>query len=590
MKKKQDISKCSPGLTQYSCHFESAEGAKVAASISAMSRRMVAGTEAHADPLEALDAESAARIHLDKMLASEKLPGLSIEEAAGRQVDFKSLGTQAIPFTRTTIVKFRQFVDLVPVFGSFIAIEVDEKNRLIAVDSSYTQPRELPGPIAKTAPADAVEKVRAAAKAKRGANLERPRLFYYFDSSKGKWQLAYIVENAPAPIDDRKPGKKPKGHPEPVVIRRSDYVIDAQTGKVIHTIARNFGVARSGKFPDDLGNARQIQYNKPGQAARFTLIDEKRKLRTHDCRFGDVDEDPGPLPGPLMTTTSNPVKWKPAAVSAHANAGVVVDFLRNTLRRDGVDDRGGELVSSINCISSSEPIDDDPQGYYNAFWNSVQMAYGQIIATVNGQQVRRSLACALDIVGHEIFHGVTEWTSDLVYERQSGALNESYSDIFGVMINNLAAGKWASPDRAKDWQWLIGRDVDPGSTAFRSMSRPKDDPDVAPADRQPNHFRDYRNLRIKNDQGGVHLFSGIPNYCAYLILTATDGAKRQHFTADEAAQLFYITLTARLNRSAGFSANRDALLNSARSLFRGDADGGKTRVAVIAKACSAVGI
>ena len=96
-------------------------------------------------------------------------------------------------------------------------------------------------------------------------------------------------------------------------------------------------------------------------------------------------------------------------------------------------------------------------------------------------------------------------------------------------------------------------------------------------------------VRRKTDMGGVHIKSGITNYCAFLILTATNGG-RQVFTADECAQLFYVTLTERLNRTANFAANRAGLINSARSLFRGDSDGGAARVGVLTNACDTVGI
>ena len=577
------------GLQHFSFHAADSKDAEVLQHLRNSFTRMVTPAGAQEDPLAALDPESAARIHLDRLLASNQVKGLSVSDVKGRTVEFKPIGTQAIPFTGTTIVKFRQFVDTVPVFGSFIAIELDtgNKNQLVAVDSAITQLKDLPSAIAKASPAEAVNSIRAVSKLERGDATQRPRLFYYFDEKRGNWVLAYIVEDAPAVKEQPTEGKRQKSAPPQ--IRRADYIINAQSGKVIQAVPRNFGVATSGEFPDELGNTRSLRYDQANSPKRAKLTDDLKKVTTYDCKFKDVDANPSPLPGSVVTDSHLPPAWSRGAVSAHANAGVVVDFLRQILQRDSFDDRGAELISSINSVSSEESVEGDPKGWMNAFWNGNQMAYGQV-AIQGGEH--RSLAAAQDIVGHEIFHAVTERTSDLVYQSQSGALNESYSDIFGVLINNWAAGKWADAKRATNWEWLIGGNLTPEGTPFRSMSDPSDDPRVAPDARQPKLFKDFRvrPLNRRGDFGGVHLNSGIPNYCAYLILTSVDAAGKQLLTADECAQLFYITVTARLNRTANFAVNRTSLISSAQSLFRNDSDGGRERVGAVTKACDTVGI
>jgi Zn-dependent metalloprotease len=578
----------SSGLTHFTLHTAGQQGTKLLQNLRNSFARMVP-TAGSRNPLATLDAESAARIHLDRLLASDQVKGLSVADVKGRTVEFRPIGTQAIPFTGTTIVKFRQYVDTVPLFGSFIAVEVDpgNENELVAVDSAITQIKDLPPAIAKASPAEVLKTVRAEGAIKGGIAVQRPRLFYYFDDKTGRWLLAYIVEDAPGQMKTRTRVKGRKAAPP--LIRRADYVINAQNGKLIQAVPRNFGVAATGAFADELGTSRTIQYDASKSPKRARLTDDQKKVSTYDDRFKDVDSNPGPLPGSIVTDKHVPPSWAPSAVSAHANAAVVVDFLRKILQRDSFDDRGAELISSINCTSSEEPVENDPKGWINAFWNGSQMAYGQV--AVQGG-AHRSLAAAQDIVGHEIFHAVTERTSDLVYQSQSGALNESYSDIFGVLINNWAAGKWTDANRAANWEWLIGGNLIPGGTPFRSMSDPSNDARLDPRDRQPKFFKDFVVLPINRagDMGGVHTNSGIPNYCAYLILTSTDSAGKQRFTADECAQLFYITLTARLNRTANFAANRTSLISSAQSLFRNDADGGTARVMAVTKACDTVGI
>jgi len=144
----------------------------------------------------------------------------------------------------------------------------------------------------------------------------------------------------------------------------------------------------------------------------------------------------------------NPDPWDPAAVSAHANAAEVADFLERVLMRKGIDDEGGPLISSINCVRRS-----GAQEWRNAAWISTQMIYGQRL--VDGKL--RSYAVARDVVAHEIFHGVTENTARLDYFSESGALNESYSDIFGILISNAGnpdVGTWNSRTRPTHFRAL----------------------------------------------------------------------------------------------------------------------------------------
>jgi bacillolysin/neutral peptidase B len=278
-----------------------------------------------------------------------------------------------------------------------------------------------------------------------------------------------------------------------------------------------------------------------------------------------VDSDLPQLPGSYVALAA-PDPWNPAAVSAHANASEVVDFLRRVLLRQGIDDQGGRLISSINCT-----LQPGVQEWRNAAWYRGQMLYGQ--RQVNGSL--RSYAVARDVVAHEIFHGVTESTARLDYLGESGALNESYSDIFGILIANFH-----QPD-VTQWDWQIGEELDGTGLPLRDLSNP-------PACGQPAHMRDYQDLGEKVDHGGVHTNSGIHNKAAFNLLTATrNGAP----VLDPAtvAKLFYLTLTEQLSRTSGFSDSRRGLEIVARSLFRVDPDR-NARMETIAQAFDAVGI
>jgi Zn-dependent metalloprotease len=248
--------------------------------------------------------------------------------------------------------------------------------------------------------------------------------------------------------------------------------------------------------------------------------------------------------------------WAVEAVGAHANGSEVARFLRSVVKRNNIDNRGGEMISSVNCWDRSEGTNPARQ-WKNAFWNGDQMVYGQI-RSANGSFY--SIANMLDVVGHEMFHGVTDHTSRLEYVTQSGALNESYSDIFGVIIAN----RGRPLDR---WRWEIGSDWDGPGTALRNLRDPT-------LHEQPKTMRDYVTATPpytwgRNDYGWVHDNSGIHNYAAYRVMTAKNG-QTYLFGPAEIAALFYVALTQHLSRTSQFVDSRRAVIQAARSLFRND--------------------
>jgi len=187
----------------------------------------------------------------------------------------------------------------------------------------------------------------------------------------------------------------------------------------------------------------------------------------------------------------------------------VARFLRDVLKRNNIDDMGGRIVSTVNCVVKQ--AEQPPAGsrvWLNAFWDGAQMLYGQDL--VNGKL--RSLASSLSVVAHELFHGVTGSTARLLYLGESGALNESYSDIFGTIISNRA-----EPNIAK-WDWLIGDGISSGIEALRDMRDPT-------RFDQPKLMKDFKILPLKrkSDAGGVHINSGIHNFAAFNVMSATNG-------------------------------------------------------------------
>jgi len=256
---------------------------------------------------------------------------------------------------------------------------------------------------------------------------------------------------------------------------------------------------------------------------------------------------------------------------------LVMDFLRQVLQRNSYDNLGGMLISSVDCLLAKPGMPRDPHNEWrNAAWIGTQMIYGQ--ALDNG--TLRSFAVGLDVVAHEITHGITDRTARLVYQAQSGAMNESYSDIFGLIISNFA-----NPD-VKTWNWEMGEELNHKHIPLRDMRDPT-------RFHQPAHMNDFVVLPIddKHDQGGVHTNSGIHNKVAFNLLTAkaTDGS----FLLDPTSviTLFYLTLTQHLSRTSLFSDSRRGFDLVAQTLFRTDApDVLAAKRAAIAQAFDDVGI
>jgi Zn-dependent metalloprotease len=515
-----------------------------------------------------LDPETAARRYLDLALDSPAVRNFTAPVADEVPSEFKSLDAETIPLTGTTMVKFRQYFSKIPVYGSLVTVELDEANKLLGINSALGAPDSV-SPVAKISPAEAVKAVKAFPGHTKDLDKIVPRLNYYFDRVASKWRLVFILEDVPvvSKTKKRSPASAEAASEthSPVLM---DYVVDAHTGKVVTEVPRTPTVAAQRTAPDGLGKSRNFEVDKVVNTE--TLKDATLNVQTFDFGFKDPARQSQSLPGTLI---KNPPTFSPAAVSAHANAAVVATFLRTVLKRNNIDNQGGLMRSSINCVDRT----DSPDGreWINAFWNGRQMVYGQ---RRNGSGFL-SMAVALDVVGHEMFHGVTDKTSRLEYAFQSGALNESYSDIFGIIIANHPA-----PD-PRTWNWKLGAGLLANGQPFRDMSNPK-------LHGQPDHMQKFKVLpnTRQGDYGGVHINSGIHNKAAFNILTAVQSGALV-FTPTEVAAFFYLALTQRLSRTSQFSDSRTAVLDSARTLFRNlpPADL-NNKISAIGAGFSAVGI
>jgi Zn-dependent metalloprotease len=220
------------------------------------------------------------------------------------------------------------------------------------------------------------------------------------------------------------------------------------------------------------------------------------------------------LPGTLRRKEGQKRTSDPAVNEAYDHAGATWRFYQRVFARNSIDDAGMPLVSSVHA----------GVGFDNAFWDGSQMVYGD----GDGVLFRRFTLC-LDVVGHELTHGVVQHSSGLVYEGQSGALNEHFADVFGVLVRMFKKGTRVEAATSADW-WVGARLLVPAPTrrALRSLEAPgtayRNDPDLGD-DPQPQHMRGYAKLPLTRagDWGGVHINSGIPNKAFYLAATAVGG-------------------------------------------------------------------
>lgn len=531
------------GLRAFALHATDDAGAETLSALRAERPTLPAFGVPEAAAPEGLDPETAAQLFLQQALESDKVPRFTASAPKGRSCEFKSLGVETLPLTGTRTVKFRQTCDKIPVYGSLVTVELGDKNECLAINSALGEPYGV-SPIAKVSPAEALETAAKAAGYKGKPPLATPRLFYYFDRKLQRWRLTYFVEDVPL-------AKPMRGSVQGLAPLVMDYVVDAHTGKLVAQMPRTPSLVQTveGTGTDELGQERAIGY--VVESGKKVLRDERLNIHTHDFQFRDPEVQDSKLPGVYV---ADPPGWSKGAVSAHANATVVAHFLRDVVRRNNIDNRGGAMISSINCLVKSQSP--GQKQWFNAFWNSRQMVYGQVLN--NG--VLRSLAASLDVVGHEMFHGVTEDTARLEYAAETGALNESYSDIFGALISNFS-----EPDIGK-WNWEVGEGLSDSRQAFRDMSDPG-------KYGQPAHMRDFKVMPVtqEGDWGGVHVNSGIHNFAAYRVMTAKGDGGAYLFTPTENAAMFYICLTQHLSRTSVFADSRRGVLLAARTLFRNEA-------------------
>lgn len=231
---------------------------------------------------------------------------------------------------------------------------------------------------------------------------------------------------------------------------------------------------------------------------------------------------------------------------AYAGLGATFELFLKSYERNSIDGGGLPLNATVHYS----------EDYNNAFWNGEQMVFGD-----GDGEIFLDFTIPVDVIGHELTHGVTQYTANLTYFGQPGALNESMSDVFGAMIKQYTLGQTST-----EADWLIGAGLlAPRVTgkALRSMKEPGTayDDDVLGKDPQPADMDHY--VRTGRDNGGVHINSGIPNRAFYLVAEALGG-----HSWERAGQIWYAVLTGgELAQDASFTDFAKLTVAAARQKF-----------------------
>ena len=250
------------------------------------------------------------------------------------------------------------------------------------------------------------------------------------------------------------------------------------------------------------------------------------------------------LPGKLARKEGDCPVEDETVNEAYDGSGDVFDLYYNQYGRNSLDDRGMTLVSTVHHRNK----------YNNAFWNGRQMAYG------DGDGRIFSKMTELSVIAHELTHGVIQFSGGLIYRDQSGALNESFADVFGALTTQYKLGQ-----KACDATWTMGEGIfgpDISGEGLRSLKAPGEayDDRLLGKDPQPYHMDFY--LETNQDNGGVHINSGIPNHAFYLLSQYLGG-----YAWEKAGHIWYDTLQALNNPAATFDEWADKTVEMAQVRF-----------------------
>lgn len=484
--------------------------------------------------LRRLAPQRAARLWLAEALAAVELPEVVVGAMAGRGPDYRCLAVERSSRAGRWSVLFRQRYRGIAVFGSLITVELTRSNGLLSIHGAVGEPLNV-DPVARLSAAEVYRQLRRYAGLGRRRLSRAPSQVFYFDALEKSWRLVYLFRDVPELAQDDE--HAPAGW---------DYFLDAHHGDVVAKLPRTAAFTETAT--DDLGQLRTIGVDDVASGG-FKLLDRDLRVETRDFRFQSIH----------LTNKGNEIRrsaqgtWDPLAVSAHANAAEVARFFQS-LGSIGRDGSGEIFCQAINCV-----LLPNSQEWANSAWFKDRAVYGQVL--VNNQL--HSYALNPDIVAHELVHGIISARPRLSVAGESGALNESYCDIFAVAVYNIENQQVPDP---RNWEWVVGVDGNFTGDEARDLSDPT-------ATGQPAHMNDYLDLPLNalNDFGGVHANSAIHSHAVHRLLTAEDGNGNLVIDTGTGLRILFETLIHQLRRNAEFVDSRRAIELLAMSEFSTDA-------------------
>lgn len=414
-------------------------------------------------------------------------------------------------------LRIQQFVNGIPVYGGDQTFHLDKSGQItsffgaVLPSEQHTsiQAQSGKGVIAPEEAIAIAEKEAAARIGELGNRELTPYAELYVYPEEKSARLVYQTEVNVL-------------EPQPL---RTRYLIDALDGSIVFQYELITDV--TGRGTGVLGDTKTLETTQSGSTYQLRDSTRGNGIVTYTANNRTS------LPGTLLTDSDN-VWTDRAGVDAHAHAAQVYDYYKSKFNRNSLNGSGLQIRSTVHYSSN----------YNNAFWNGAQIVFGD-----GDGSVFTSLSGDLDIVGHELTHGVIEYTSNLQYYNQSGALNESYADVLG----NTIQGK----------NWLLGDDVYTPRTAgdaLRSLANPT-------LYGQPDHYRDR--YTGSSDNGGVHINSGITNKAFYLLAQGGthNGVTVTGIGRDAAAKIFYTTMANYLTSTSNFATAKAASIQATKDLY-----------------------
>jgi Zn-dependent metalloprotease len=442
-----------------------------------------------------------------------------------------------------THVRIQQVYQGVPVWASDAVVHFDAAGNVYCFNGRYNSTPSSIASVEAAVPSSSAEQV-AVSDLGRTTHVDPPSSFNAYIPDYTGPQSEKVI------FTDRTTGVPALAWHitvRPNLIDRWEYFVDANTGSVIFKYYNTWTDGAATATANDLHGVPQTvhsyqvgseYYMIDASQPMFNVAGQSTMPNKPVGAIWVIDANNSDATGNLFQVQSANNTWSDSAsVSAEFNADQTYNFYHSVFGRNAIDDKGSTIISVIHVTQNGQGLD-------NAYWNGAEMIYG------DGNVDFKPLAGGLDVGAHEMTHGVTQYSCNLVYLDQSGALNESMSDVFGKMVDTS--------------DWLIGATiVKPNifpNHALRSMADPHNG-GTSSNDFywQPAVMTEYVQLAETQDHGGVHVNSGIPNHAAYLIATAIGRTKTR--------EIYYRAETKYLTSNAQFIDARHALTQAAQDLY-----------------------